>query len=87
MFTNIPTDPESVASHVQIGDVVEVKTKDGQEQTFIVLEMDQEGLAGEEQRIEYHDIKRLKKQRLNRGQTAGSITGAASLSFLLLTVL
>lgn len=64
----VPAEPgERIA--LQVGDDVQIQTKDGRSLAFKVTQIEPEALAGKNIRVAYHDIAAIQVKRPNRSGT------------------
>lgn len=68
---------------VEAGDRVEVTTRDGRVQTFVVTEVAPDALVGAGVRIPREDISQLRVHAVHKGRTFGAAFGGAGLALLL----
>lgn len=80
--------PNTENSAVQIGDRVEVETRDDEELEFVVTDITEDGLAGQFGFVRYDDIHRLGVQRPGSGDgdTLNWILGAVGVVALIALV-
>lgn len=67
----------SLEGKVSAGDTVEVVTRDGRVQTFVVTEVTPDALVGANTRIAREDISRLQVNAVHKGRTFGAAFGGA----------
>lgn len=68
---------------VEAGDRVEVTTRDGRVQSFVVTEVTPDALVGANVRIPREDIGQLKVHAVHKGRTFGAAFGGAGVALLL----
>jgi hypothetical protein len=67
--------PSGPAIAVQVGDHIEVQTKNGQTLTFQVTQIEPAALAGKDIRVKYDDIAGLQVKRVDKVRTAALTIG------------
>lgn len=70
-------DWSSLEGKVTAGDTVEVVTRDGRVETFVVTEVTPDALVGANTRIAREDISRLQVNAVHKGRTFGAAFGGA----------
>lgn len=73
----------SLPGTVEAGDRVEVLTRDGSVNTFVVTEVTPDALVGADVRIAREDITRLQVHAVSKGRTFGAAFGSAGVVLLL----
>ncbi len=86
--TAVYPEPVNIQSVIQPGDTVKIVTKDNQETEFVVTEVTDEAIVGENQKLLFTDIIKLQEQTVSAGENFGIITmitlgiaGGAAASF------
>lgn len=74
---------ESLPGTVGPGDRVEVVTRDGRVESFVVTEVTADALVGANTRVARDDIARLQVNAVHKGRTFGAAFGAAGTVLLL----
>jgi len=72
--TAVYPDPVNIQSVIKPGDTVKVVTKDNQETEFVVKEVTDEAIVGENQKVLFTDIEKLQEQTVSAGENFGIIT-------------
>jgi len=72
--TAVYPDPVNIQSVIKPGDTVIVMTKDNQETEFVVTEVTDEAIVGENQKVLFIDIAKLQEQTVSAGENFGIIT-------------
>lgn len=72
--TAVYPDPVNIKSVIKPGDTVIVMTKDNQETEFVVTEVTDEAIVGENQKVLFTDIAKLQEQTVSAGENFGIIT-------------
>lgn len=70
-------DWSSLQAKVKAGDTVEVVTRDGRVEKFVVTEVTADALVGADTRIAREDITRLQVNTVHKGRTFGAAFGGA----------
>jgi len=64
----------NIQFHIKPGDKVRVQTKDNQKTEFVVTEVNDEAILGQNQKVLFTDIEKLQKQTVSAGENFGLIT-------------
>lgn len=72
--TAVYPDPVNIKSVIKPGDTVIVMTRDNQETEFVVSEVTDEAIIGENHKILFADIEKLQEQTVSAGENFGIIT-------------
>ncbi len=72
--TAVYPDPVNIQSVIKPGNTVKVVTKDNQETKFIVTEVTDEAIIGENQKVLFTDIAKLQEQTVSAGENFGIIS-------------
>jgi len=84
--TAVYPDPVNIQSVIQPGDTVKIVTKDNQETEFVVAEVTDEAIVGENIEVPLNDIMGMKQETVSAGENALIITiltlGVASAAIL-----
>ncbi len=72
--TAVYPDPVNIQSVIKPGDTVKVVTKDNQETEFVVIEVTDEAIIGENFKVLFTDIEKLQEQTVSAGENFGIIT-------------
>ncbi len=72
--TAVYPEPVNIQSVIQPGDTVKIVTKDNQETEFVVTEVTDEAIVGENQKLLFTDIIKLQEQTVSAGENFGIIT-------------
>jgi hypothetical protein len=78
------TDWSSLDGKVAAGDTVEVVTKDGRVEKFVVTQVTADALVGADTRIAREDITRLQVSAVHKGRTFGAAFGGAAAALLII---
>ena len=78
------SDWSSLQGKVQSGDTVEVVTRDGRVEKFVVTEVTPDALVGANTRIAREDISRLQINAVHKGRTFGAAFGGAGALLIIL---
>lgn len=81
--------PEALRSTLEVGDLVEITTKDGKEYDFTIAEVSENNIEGEGNTVAFQDIEDIEIQRINTaGQIAAvAVVGAYVYYFLILPII
>lgn len=77
------SDWSSLDGKVAAGDTVEVVTKDGRVEKFVVTQVTPDALVGADTRIAREDIARLQVSAVHKGRTFGAAFGGAAALLLI----
>ncbi len=72
--TAVYPDPVNIQSVIKPGDIVKIVTEDNQETEFVVTEVTDEAIVGENQKVLFTDITKLQEQTVSAGENFGIIT-------------
>ena len=72
--TAVYPDPVNIQSVIKPGDTVKIVTKDNQETEFVVTEVTDEAIVGENQKILFTDITKFEQQTVSAGENFMIIT-------------
>lgn len=72
--TEVYPDPVNIQSVIQAGDKVKIVTKDNQEAEFVVIEVNDEYIIGENIKVPLKDITGMKEETVSAGKNALFIT-------------
>lgn len=74
----------SLAGQVEAGDRVEVVTTDGRALDFVVVEVTDDALVGQDVRVPRGEIAQLRVEAVSKGRTFGAAFGAGAVWILML---
>ncbi len=63
--------PDDIQAGLKAGDTVKIITKDGRTLELTIVTITPEALVGDDQRVEFADIRRLEKREISAATTAG----------------
>jgi len=66
--------PVNIQSVIKPGDTVKIVTKDNEETSFVVVEVTDEAIVGENVKVLFTDITKLEEQTVSAGENFGIIT-------------
>ena len=72
--TAVYPEPVNIQSVIKPGDTIKVVTKDNQEANFVVTEVTDKAIIGENHKILFSDIEKLQEQTVSAGENFGVIT-------------
>ena len=73
-YTPVYPEPVNIKTIIKTGDTVKVTTKDNKEYEFIVVEITEDAIVGETEKVLFEDINKLQKMVvLTSGEKAGEL--------------
>jgi len=72
--TAVYPEPVNIQSVVKPGDKVKIVTKDNEESEFVVLEVTDDAILGENIKVLFTDITKLEEETVSGGENVGIIT-------------
>jgi len=72
--TAVYPEPVNIQSVIKPGDTVKIVTKDNEETSFVVIEVTDEAIVGENQTVLFTDITKLQEQTVSAGENFLIIT-------------
>jgi hypothetical protein len=84
---SLPATPEQITKSVKVGDVVNVKQKNGWEEKFKVTSIKNNTLYGAHDKVPFNQIQTLQKQQVSTGKTvllSAGIAGGVVILYLTL---
>ena len=73
------TDPQSLASQVEVGDKIKIIRNDLTDVTFNVDAVSDEGISGEGEFVAYSDIRQVQVGQFSTGKTVGLVAAIVAL--------
>jgi hypothetical protein len=66
----LANNPQALSEQIEVGDIVEVKTRSGHQHRFEVVEVDGSGLASSDLRLEYRELESVQVERTQNEKAA-----------------
>ena len=85
--TAVHPDPVNIQSVIQPGDTIKIVTKDNQETEFVVTEVTDEYIIGENIKVSLKDITEIEEETVSAGKNALRSAGKNALRITILTLL
>jgi len=77
-YVKVHSEPINIQSLLKKGDTVRIVTKDNREIEFIVIEVSDEAIIGENEKVLFTDIFILEEMSVSAGENAGIVIGTTA---------
>lgn len=74
-YAPVYPEPVNIKTIIKTGDTVKVTTKDNKEYEFIVVEITEDAIVGETEKLLFKDINKLQKMVATSGESTGQVVG------------